>query len=357
MGLTCRPFPSPKQPFSPLKVSAGQIPPSWTLLMRQESILMCTQFRISTPPPSAEGKGSYALVPDTRGRPTPAWDTATHLQFMANHSISYAFLSISTPASNVFLGNQTLSVGLARLLNEWLAELVQTFPERFSFFAVAPLPYVSASITEVNYALEELHTRGIGLLTNHEGLYLGHPDLRAFFASLNSASYRSPSIFVHPTAAFLRINGSVFEANPTLYPMGLVEYYFDTARTMLDLTLTQSFVNFTNIRWIFSHCGGAFPSIEDRALKLQPAIEVPAEAVYRSRVWYDSAGPTYFAQVKGLLGYGVPTSQLVFGSDYPYASGTYELGIGAIQEADFLAHQEKEAIFSSNYKAVLGEVL
>lgn len=33
-----------------------------------------------------------------------------------------------------------------------------------------------------------------------------------------------------------------------------------------------------------------------------------------ARVWYDSAGPTYFAQVKGLLGYGVPTSQLVFGT-------------------------------------------
>ena len=52
---------------------------------------------------------------------------------------------------------------------------------------------------------------------------------------------------------------------------------------MLDLTLTQSFVNFTNIHWIFSHCGGAFPSIEDRALKLQPVIEVPAKAVYASR--------------------------------------------------------------------------
>lgn len=35
---------------------------------------------------------------------------------------------------------------------------------------------------------------------------------------------------------------------------------------------------------------------------------------YSLRVWFDSAGPTYFAQVKGLLGYGVPTSQLVFGS-------------------------------------------
>lgn len=74
-------------------------------------------------------------------------------------------------------------------------------------------------------------------------------------------------------------------SNPTaaLYSTGQIEYYFDTARAMLDLTLTQSFVNFTNIRWIFSHCGGAFPSIEDRALKRQPAIEVPAKAVFGSR--------------------------------------------------------------------------
>jgi len=32
------------------------------------------------------------------------------------------------------------------------------------------------------------------------------------------------------------------------------------------------------------------------------------------RFWYDSAGPVFYKQVKGLLGYGVPTSQLVFGS-------------------------------------------
>jgi hypothetical protein len=46
----------------------------------------------------------YALVPDTGGRPTPSWGVATCLQFMANNSISYAVLSISTPGSNVFLG-------------------------------------------------------------------------------------------------------------------------------------------------------------------------------------------------------------------------------------------------------------
>lgn len=132
MGLTCRPFPSPKRPFSPLKVSAGQIPPTWTLLMRQESIftvrnssLVLFEIVCLTDDETVHAIPDfyYALVPDTGGRPTPAWDAATHLQFMANHSISYAFLSISTPASNVFLGDQTLTIGLARLLNEWLAEV------------------------------------------------------------------------------------------------------------------------------------------------------------------------------------------------------------------------------------------
>ena len=65
----------------------------------------------------------YTLVPNTGGRPTPVWDVATHLQFMANNSISHAILSISMPGSNVFLGDQVLTVGLARLLNEWLAEV------------------------------------------------------------------------------------------------------------------------------------------------------------------------------------------------------------------------------------------
>lgn len=38
------------------------------------------------------------------------------------------------------------------------------------------------------------------------------------------------------------------------------------------------------------------------------------EAVLRGRVWWDSAGPTYPRQVQGLLAYGIPTSQLIFGT-------------------------------------------
>lgn len=66
--------------------------------------------------------------------------------------------------------------------------------------------------------------------------------------------------------------------------VGLVEYYFETARTMADLTLQGSFVNLTNIRWQFAHCGGSFSSIEDRFLKQQtPAVELAAKQAYKSR--------------------------------------------------------------------------
>lgn len=62
----------------------------------------------------------YPLI-DTR--PTPFWDIATQFQFMANNSIAHSVLSISTPGSVIFPGNEAASVGLARVLNEWLAEV------------------------------------------------------------------------------------------------------------------------------------------------------------------------------------------------------------------------------------------
>ena len=82
----------------------------------------------------------------------------------------------------------------------------------------------------------------------------------------------------------------------------------------MDLTLTQTILNFTTLNFVIPHVGGAFPAIEDRFIKSFPALEARAKQVYETRFWWDSAGPTYFAQVKGLLGYDEPVSQLLFGT-------------------------------------------
>ncbi|KAK3334323.1 hypothetical protein B0H65DRAFT_79809 [Neurospora tetraspora] len=299
----------------------------------------------------------HDLVPLTGGSPTPEWSVQEHLQFMADDDITRAIISMSTPGATVFYGNEAYSVGLARLLNEWLAELKRSFPNRFDFFAVMPLPYNNAALKEAQYALSSLGALGLGLLTNHEGYYLGNAALAPFFEALNNTIPGGPHVcIVHPTEPLMRVdNGSsIIVANPTTYPTGRVEFYFETARALMDLVLSQTLIKYTNVRWSIAHVGGAFPAIEDRFLKRSGALEKLAKQALNSRVWYDSAGPTYFAQVKGLLGYGVPTSQLVFGSDFPYSHFPYEAAAKAIVDADFLTQLEKTALFETNVEDMFG---
>lgn len=78
-----------------------------------------------------------------------------------------------------------------------------------------------------------------------------------------------------------------------------------------------------------------------------------------SRVWYDSAGPVFYNQVKGLLGYGVPTTQLVLGTDYPYVPPSVppftnvESIPDSILGADFITEAEKLSVFT-NAKNIFG---
>ena len=51
----------------------------------------------------------------------------------------------------------------------------------------------------------------------------------------------------------------------------------------MDLTLSRTLTNFTNIRYSISHVGGAFPAIEDRFIKTNPALEILAKEVYKTR--------------------------------------------------------------------------
>lgn len=172
-------------------------------------------------------------------------------------------------------------------------------------------------IIEVSYALGHLNASGINLQSNHEGSYLGNRAFKPLFTHLNNSRSSSTPIFVHPAAPCLHSpnNGTLTSANPTLYPEGLVEFYFETARTFMDLTLTQTIVNFTKLRWIVPHGGGAFPAIEDRFLTAQSAdLRARSREAFATRLFWDVAGPVFPRQIWGLLGYRVPVSQLLYGS-------------------------------------------
>jgi predicted TIM-barrel fold metal-dependent hydrolase len=125
-----------------------------------------------------------------------------------------------------------------------------------------------------------------------------------------------------------------------------------------DIAVTQTIHNFTNINYIIPHVGGAFPSIADRLLKSFPAIYDSSMKIFQTRFFWDSAGPTYVHQVAGLLAYGIPASQLLFGTDFPYAPSFVQPGaLAAIKNSIYVTNPEKQALFTTNAQNLFGKRL
>ncbi|CAN9117898.1 hypothetical protein CC77DRAFT_1063299 [Alternaria alternata] len=288
------------------------------------------------------------IAPTAGGNPTPSWNVTAHLDFMASQGISHSVLAFSSPGANVYPGNEAATAALARLINEQSAAYARAYPSRFSFYAVVPLPYTQAAIAEAVYALDTLGAAGIALYSNFEGRYVGDRTFMPFFEAMNARG-SGQIIYIHPTTPYMRVNGSLVEANPTTYPTGNIEFYFETARVLQDLAVTQTILNFTNIDYIIPHVGGAFPSVADRLLKSFPAIYNRTMDALQTRFFWDSAGPTYFHQVGGLLAYDIPMTNLLFGTDFPYAPiFTYAPSLLGIETSTFVTDAERSGIFFRN---------
>lgn len=70
-------------------------------------------------------------------------------------------------------------------------------------------------IKEAEYARTHLGAIGSGLLSNHEGKYLGNPLFTPLFEFLDSRDTQFEVIFVHPNNPTLNINGTFISADPS----------------------------------------------------------------------------------------------------------------------------------------------
>jgi predicted TIM-barrel fold metal-dependent hydrolase len=104
-----------------------------------------------------------------------------------------------------------------------------------------------------------------------------------------------------------------------------IEWPVDTARAIISLLYSGSLVRYPNIRFIFSHAGGALPALSGRianfvARDKNAAGYAPHGALAEfDKIHYDTANATAAPSMAALMAMA-PTSQIVFGSDYPYFS-------------------------------------
>jgi predicted TIM-barrel fold metal-dependent hydrolase len=216
----------------------------------------------------------------------------------------------------LYLGNISISRDLMRHGNEFSARLVSDYPKRFGSLAVLPLPDVEAALRELEYALEQLKLDGIVLPTNVGGHYLGDPAFDELFSELNR---RKAVVFIHPI-------DPPGECPPNLkLPTSLIEFVFETTRAIANLIYSGTLERCPDIRLIVSHAGGTVPFLSWRISLFQHKAgmreKVPQGVMtYLKRLYYDtalSAAPNALRSLQEL----VDPSQILFGSDYPFAPG------------------------------------
>jgi 6-methylsalicylate decarboxylase len=264
----------------------------------------------------------------------PAWTAAGHVAVMDRLGIATSLLSISSPG--VHFGDDGAARALASQVNEEGYRATEAHPGRFGLFAALPMPDIDASLKEIAYALDTLKADGIGLFTSFGDKWPGEPAYAPVWEELNR---RKAIVYFHPYAP--NCCGNLVKGVPD----SLLEYPYETPRTILSLLFNGALAKYRDIRWLFSHGGAALPALSGRINQLSHLrAETSAKAgggfapngidYELKRLHFEIANAFYKPSMDAIMDY-MPLSQLVFGTDYPYvgvsetADGLDKLGLNA----------------------------
>lgn len=274
-------------------------------------------------------------ITSSGGRPIPEWDIQSTLALMDRHAIATAIISISEPG--IFFGDVAFARELARRCNEYSAQLIREYPQRFGAFAILPLPDVNAALRELEYALDTLKLDGVVLLSSVDGRYPGDPLFDELFTELNR---RKAVVFLHPTVPVINR-----ELKLDLPPF-LIEFVFDTTRAVTNLIYSGTLERCPDIRFIVAHAGGTVPYLAYRISLGQLMLQGAPQGVmtYLKQFYYDtalSAMPNALRSLHEL----VDASHILFASDYPFAPEVATFfAVQSIQNFDGFDEQARKAI-------------
>lgn len=285
------------------------------------------------------------------------WTKEGHLEFMEKAGITKSILSISSPGTHLIPGDVDSAVRTTRECNEFAAELKRQHPDKFGFWASAPLPDIKGSLEEIAHSFDVLNADGITVTTNMHGVYMGDPVLDPVFHELNR---RHATVFIHPTSPCIGDGHTAHAASPLgHYPNPMFEFFFDTARAVINMFMTGFVDKFPKVTVIICHAGGALPPLIERMTTVATAVlgrsaEFNTEAVRRifgQQFYFDLAGYVFPDQIHGILRY-VDTSRLLYGTDYPFTPGSGALGMSRIMDTElprvFPDEDDRKAILADN---------
>ncbi|KRM72974.1 amidohydrolase family protein [Lacticaseibacillus brantae] len=277
------------------------------------------------------------------GVKTPSYEIETTLGIMEQAKIDYSILSISSPHINT--GEAASTLELANEVNDYAATQQSKFPDKIGFFASLPLPYINESLQVIKQITAAGQAAGYTLPTNSRGTYLGDSILDPVMQALNDTN---AIVALHPNAPGV----SIPNVNEDI-PDPILEFFFDTTRTVVNMLDKRIFSRFPDIKFIIPHAGAVLPLVANRiplAKGLNPDLSADQLEIKQAMgsQYFDVAGMVLSQQLPALLQL-IDPDKLLYASDTPYTPTPVVMNLAnALETTDLISDPLKEKLFHSN---------
>jgi uncharacterized protein len=170
-------------------------------------------------------------------------------------------LSLSAPPIESIYPDRQITIDLARLANDSMADLVRAYPGRFpGFIASLPLNYPDESVAELERAVRDLGALGVQVFSNVNGLPL---DDERFFALFETADGLQCPILLHPArgGTFADYASETTSKYEIWWTFG---WPYETSAAMQRLVFSRLLDRLPTIRILAHHLGAMIPYFEGR---------------------------------------------------------------------------------------------
>jgi predicted TIM-barrel fold metal-dependent hydrolase len=170
-------------------------------------------------------------------------------------------LSLSAPPIESISTDRQITLDLATLANDAMADLVRQHPDRFpGFVASLPLNYPEESVAEIERAVTQLGALGVQIFSNVNGLPL---DDARFFPLFETADRLQVPILLHPArgAQVADYPGETKSKYEIWWTFG---WPYETSAAMQRLVFSRLLDRLPNIKIVAHHLGAMIPYFEGR---------------------------------------------------------------------------------------------
>lgn len=276
------------------------------------------------------------------------WDPRVRVAECDRHGVERQVLS-TVPVLFGYWARPRDTLDFARLLNDHIADVCRTRPDRFTGLGTVPLQDPDLAAGELDRCINELGLRGVEIGTHVNHWNLSAPELLPFFRRCEELG---AVVFVHPWDMMGQ------ESMQRYWLPWLVGMPAEASRAICSLIFGGVLARLPRLKVCVAHGGGAFPFTIGRiehGFRERPDLCAIDNAVSPRdslpQLWFDSL--VHDADSLRLLLRLVGASRVALGSDYPFPLGEREPG-RLVESMTDLAPHDRERILRGTAIELLG---